>query len=432
MVVVSEPPHPDDLDRIGRVAPPDGPSRGRPDPLSPWSVLAFLGLVGLWLTFAALPEPDPRWFRRVSRPCAYLAAGAMLVPYAHIIRRTFRYRYWGRMSTWLRWHVAASYLAFGLAIVHSRARSNNTLTLLIQASLWAVIVSGAAGLYGQKLLYRLMGFLVDEELGLERIGPERDRLAERGHALTASFPVLAGEDVPDWKALHGRLRQFAQGLDQALPVPNKGQPPLPPERQKLRGPIEQLSKALKPDSPTDADKDKILGALNTLLGVEGFRELCVPGGDGRPEGVRAAPPAAAGMTPAGVIKWRNHDGLCEQIPALITPATGRTEAVDRFFTEVLSRSLDLPLPSWAWLFRTRALVPVSANHYTRVKRMSGQAQREVLEQLWGLVEARRQLDLEYWIHRLGRSWLVIHGPASAALGALVLYHIALSVWYGGF
>ena len=49
-----------------------------------------------------------------------------------------------------------------------------------------------------------------------------------------------------------------------------------------------------------------------------------------------------------------------------------------------------------------------------------------------LVEIRRQMDVEAWLHRLGRTWLVIHGPASWALIVLVVVHVWLSVRYGGY
>ena len=112
--------------RRHRVGPETLETPGGLDPLSSWSILAFVSLTGLWFVIRTLPEPNPRWFRAYSRACAYGAAGLMLVPYLHILRRCFRYRYWGRMATWLRWHILAAYLGFGLAIIHSRARPTTT------------------------------------------------------------------------------------------------------------------------------------------------------------------------------------------------------------------------------------------------------------------------------------------------------------------
>ena len=40
--------------------------------------------------------------------------------------------------------------------------------------------------------------------------------------------------------------------------------------------------------------------------------------------------------------------------------------------------------------------------------------------------------LEYWLHRLARAWLWLHGPAAWPLLVLVLYHVYWSIYYGGF
>ena len=196
-----------------RVGPTTVEKPGRLDPLSSWSIVAFAALTILWFVFRTLPEPAPRWFRAYSRLSAYGAAGLMLVPYLHILRRGFRYRYWGRTATWMRWHILAAYLGFGLAIIHSRARSNNELTFAIQVALWAVIVSGVIGFYGQKLVYRLMSLIVDDELGLERLGPEREQLIERAVKLAATLPVLEAEDVPRLAGSAGPAWSPVRGLE---------------------------------------------------------------------------------------------------------------------------------------------------------------------------------------------------------------------------
>ena len=51
---------------------------------------------------------------------------------------------------------------------------------------------------------------------------------------------------------------------------------------------------------------------------------------------------------------------------------------------------------------------------------------------WALVETRRFMDLEYRLHQLGRLWLYVHGPAAWALFVLMIEHVVMSWWYGGF
>ena len=49
-----------------------------------------------------------------------------------------------------------------------------------------------------------------------------------------------------------------------------------------------------------------------------------------------------------------------------------------------------------------------------------------------MMDVRRQMNVEYWFHRLARLWLLIHGPAAAALFVLIAIHIVTSIWYGGY
>jgi hypothetical protein len=42
------------------------------------------------------------------------------------------------------------------------------------------------------------------------------------------------------------------------------------------------------------------------------------------------------------------------------------------------------------------------------------------------------MNLEYRLHQIGRSWLLVHGPAAWALLVLMAEHVVMSVWYGGF
>lgn len=72
------------------------------------------------------------------------------------------------------------------------------------------------------------------------------------------------------------------------------------------------------------------------------------------------------------------------------------------------------------------------NYYTRTRELAPPRQDRIIEQLWQLVELRRQLDIEYWFDRLARMWVLIHAPAAAALLLLVINHVVGSMRYGGF
>src|SRR5436305_3959231 len=94
------------------------------DLLGAGSFLVFVVLVAAWLLVLALPPPDGAWAVRLARACGYFAAAAMFIPYLHVLRRFYRYRLWGRMSTWLRWHIGAAYLGCALLLIHTWARAH--------------------------------------------------------------------------------------------------------------------------------------------------------------------------------------------------------------------------------------------------------------------------------------------------------------------
>ena len=71
------------------------------------------------------------------------------------------------------------------------------------------------------------------------------------------------------------------------------------------------------------------------------------------------------------------------------------------------------------------------NHYLRVRELVSPEQRKGIDEQWGFVQRRRQLDIEFWFHRLARVWLLVHGPAAWALLALVAAHVVTSIYYGG-
>ena len=272
------------------------------DPLSPWGVLCFLALAALWAVWGYLPERGTTGWRAACRLAGYAALAAMLVPYLHIVQRAFRSRP-GRMSAWLRLHVACSYAAFALLLLHSHGRASSPLTRALVWLTWAVMLSGVVGFYGQKLLYALLPAMKDvpREFGFERLGPEREALLEAGRARAKSAALANAPDV---------VREF---VDWVI--------------------------AAHLDRP--------------------FR-----------------------------LRWRRGDA-----------GEGLEAETDR---------------------------------YAHARLLADDGQREALDEVWRLAEARRRLDREYRLHRLGRLWLLVHGPASWALLVLLVEHVAVSLWYGGF
>lgn len=108
------------------------------------------------------------------------------------------------------------------------------------------------------------------------------------------------------------------------------------------------------------------------------------------------------------------------------------EMLRAFCDAAIQDCLAPPFSLLAWLRpRARAML-LSQNSYERAYSFGDDKQRAVVASIWRLVEARRQMNLEYRLHQLGRSWLVIHGPAAWALLVLMTEHFVMSIWYGGF
>ncbi len=271
------------------------------DPLSPWGVLCFLALAGLWVAWGYLPARDAAAWRVACRLAGYGAFAAMLVPYLHIVQRAVRSRP-RRMSAWLRLHVGCSYAAFALVLLHSHGVAGSPLTRALLWLTWAVMLSGVLGFYGQKLLYALLPGMKDvpREYGFERLGPEREALLEKARAQAKGKALAGAPEV-------------------------------------VRGFVDRL--------------------IATHLGRP-FR-----------------------------LRWRRAAG--EDLDA-------------------------------------------ETDRYAHARLLADDAQRKALDEVWQLAEARRRLDHEYRLHALGRLWLLVHGPAAWALLVLLLEHVAVSLWYGGF
>jgi hypothetical protein len=150
------------------------------DPLDPRGIYGFIALGVLWILWGLLPPPESHLLRMAARLAGYAALAGMLVPYIHILQRSLRSRPSRRMSSWLRWHIAASFVAFFFLLIHSNGRASSPLTLALLGLTWIVMLSGVAGFYGQKLLYSILPEMkqVPHEFGMERMEPEREAIYE--------------------------------------------------------------------------------------------------------------------------------------------------------------------------------------------------------------------------------------------------------------
>jgi hypothetical protein len=183
----------------------------RRDVLRPSSVWVFVAIALAWTIVFLLPDWRDARLRHAARLAGYVAFVAMLVPYLHVIRRMFRYRHGRAMTFWLRLHIVAAYVAFAGVLVHCQGRASTTLTLLLVWLTWIVMVSGVVGFYGQKLLYLLMPRMVPDEVGLERLEPERQQLLKTAEELMKKKEMQGMPEV---------IQRFCDAaLHKSLPAP---------------------------------------------------------------------------------------------------------------------------------------------------------------------------------------------------------------------
>jgi hypothetical protein len=414
--------------------------------------LTFLGLAGLWFIIWALPLTvwDSSSLRRVTRALGYVALAGLLVPYVHIGRRLLLNRRavlgipLGNLTGWMWWHLVAAYLAFFFTLLHSRAHGSSGLTFAILVLLWAVMVSGVVGFFGMRACYRLLALTVEREVGLERLVREREELSERSRALVRNHALLREEDVSDWRSFCSKMLQKGTPLHAKL------------GGALGKGVVTVIEDALRSGSFPVQLQAEVVEKVNAQLmkpefsQAKDFQDLDASAPAGRPlhQAAGAPRPAAQGERQQRLAKeiaqWatnqpnsgqeterRNRVFLEALCPSEIAESRAPPEAVERFF-EQAATYLQTGYPSWTWLFSPRALDPVSWNHYHRVRELASPEQCRLIDELWEFVQRRRELDVEYWFHRLARVWLLVHGPGAWALLALVAAHVVSSVYYGGF
>lgn len=511
------------------------------------AILCFLVLALAWLSGRVLPEPVWQQARLLSRLCGYAALLAMLVPYVHVLRRFIRHRFVGASQRWLNWHIAAAYLGFFFLLLHCRARAEGGLTFALLLLVWSVMLSGVAGFYGQKLLYRLLPRLVPYEYGLERLEPERR------HCLDEAYRLLAENQLTDWKAFptdpagnalarelscslielcetcqvqagpitrHAERRLVGQsgadllGADLlekvieplalaaevlAAGAPSNSTLPIPQTQPAKNMTWSQAEKLIDTDNKyarlkkikdlptwgahlarivdseprqrelrnlsampvTRAAIIKVVGSSQELDELTAssplLQEVVTKAGRREPErsdewkkwvycrvllgqalyrapGERPSPAAessaAAPPMTLSELRWSNRLALRQAHPNLLRDVP---QAIAEFCDTAIQKCLALPFTLRRWARTGKESQRLYENHYKRAFELAGtDADRQLLEDTWRLVEKRRLLDLEYRLHSLGRLWLLVHGPCALAMLILIIEHVAMSMRFGGF
>jgi hypothetical protein len=284
-----------------------------------------------------------------------------------------------------------------------------------------VLLSGMLGTLIQKTVFRLMALTLDEELGLLRLHVERQRLIEEAERLVANYSMLTESDIHDWPGFCSKLLE--EGSKANAKVWNNKMFPYAPRA---------IVRAAAASRAEPRPKDVLIAAMNELLRTPDFCNKMDFKGLGASDEASALAQRSSKELTDPEIERRNRLYLELSYPEHFARSRKPPETVGRFFEESVAGYLRSEFPSWGWLFHDAALEPVSRNHYLRVRALADPEQAGMIDQLWDWVQRRRQMDLEYWLQRLARAWLLIHVPAAWPLLVLVLYHVAWSIYHGGF
>jgi hypothetical protein len=132
------------------------------------------------------------------------------------------------------------------------------------------------------------------------------------------------------------------------------------------------------------------------------------------------------------------EALYERIPTLVAELADEADqlvreagddVLSRFYRNDVRASLSAVTPSWAYLFdvrrgRERALEP-----FRRIAPFVAAPQREAVDDLQQIFVEKLELDAQYSLQGLLRSWLIFHAPPAGLLMGLLAIHVMTWILY---
>ncbi|MDP6355331.1 MAG: hypothetical protein QF473_09535 [Planctomycetota bacterium] len=393
----------------------------------------FLLLCFLWLILH-LVAPSTTAFRTFCSWLGFPAAACLLFTYLYPVRRLFLHRSWGSLRLWLRLHAGAAFIAFGLAILHSRGHASGFLTFWSMFWLALVMASGVGGYLLQKFCYRLMGLMVKDanahnrEAGLQKLDEARNQLAVRAEELVNGYSLLTRETIKDWR---GFCDCFCREGTSAESTSKKELNVIANVWSILPAPVRELLQRGAELELGDYEKERIVRSINEILRPTSRKRFYRPKQLISEELPTVAREILAIRDPAPSLQLRLNRVVLEQAcQEYIEPCDEIPITFKDFFTEHVGPHLKTDWPGWGWFFTERALEPIPRNYHSQISKILKPSQQDLVDELWRIIEARRQLDLEYWLHRASGLWLLLHGPASIALFLFVALHLFGSLRFG--
>ncbi len=135
--------------------------------------------------------------------------------------------------------------------------------------------------------------------------------------------------------------------------------------------------------------------------------------------------------PSAMAQGLKVEALCERIPSLVDGlraeadalVDGSSETLQSFYAREIRPLLERPNPSWSYVLdvrsgRDRLLTPCG-----RIRDFVSVEERDRLSDLVSILIEKLELDAQYRLQWLLRSWLLLHVPPAGLLMGLLTVHV---------
>lgn len=131
------------------------------------------------------------------------------------------------------------------------------------------------------------------------------------------------------------------------------------------------------------------------------------------------------------------EAVFERIPELLEKlrleadelVRGSSEMLEQFYNDDVRPALAGIQPSWNYLVDVRGWQERRLAPFSRMAPFLAEEERPRLEDLRSVLTEKLELDAQYSLQRILRTWAVVHVPPCALLFGLMLFHIGTSLYY---
>ena len=161
--------------------------------------------------------------------------------------------------------------------------------------------------------------------------------------------------------------------------------------------------------------------------------------------LRAPSVMNSGLLGLAMQKWIPHvlasglrvEVLYDRIPELVRDLKQRSDAlaatceesVQTLYARRVAPELEAPTRKWIYCFDITGGIQFRRREFDYLGGLLNEQERDKLQQLQRLFEAKLEMDAHFTLQWALRSWLYLHVPTSLLLLALVAAHVGTVLYY---